>query len=291
MRLDDDAGMVRSPVLGLGTVISDVTLAIPFAGEYIYTVGPHHHKRDKEHVTRDVPTRIRAILIRKGSQGPKMIERNGTFLCTYMNRRVKELQRTFDDLFAVKVVIIGLTRIIEYTLDTDGIEVGRTMPVTQPFYVRLHKTYRYLVAVDNLTSHELLERVEGSLVVTHTLDFILVRLNPVLVIVREINESRLDDILARNPPDKFIGRHVVELQVLLLDTFAVDAEDILTLLSLLEVLDLERRGQFIAGHEHRSRDVLHYPLVRDSDDHVPRLVLSHVVLEHLILYCCHITQI
>jgi hypothetical protein len=30
--------------------------------------------------------------------------------------------------------------------------------------------------------------------------------------------------------------------------------------------------------------------VRDSNDHVPRLVLSHVVLEHLILYCCHITQ-
>ena len=31
MRLDDDAGMVRSPVLCLGTVIGNVSLAIPFA--------------------------------------------------------------------------------------------------------------------------------------------------------------------------------------------------------------------------------------------------------------------
>ena len=155
-----------------------------------------------------------------------------------MNRRVKELQRAFDDLLTIEVVVIRLTCIIEYTLDTDGVEVGGTMPVTKPFYVRLHKTYRYLVTVDNLASHELLERVEGSLVVTHTLDFILVRLDPVLVVVREINESGLDDILARNPPDKFIGRYVVELQVLLLDTFAVDAEDILTLLSVPELRDL-----------------------------------------------------
>ena len=156
-----------------------------------------------------------------------------------MNRWVKELQRAFDDLLTIEVIIIRLTRIIEYTLDTDGIEVGGTMPVTKPFYVRLHKTYCYLVTVDNLASHELLERVECGLVVTHTLDFILIRLDPVLVIVREVNESRLDNILACNPPDKFIGRHVVELQILLLDALAIDAEDILTLLSFLEVLDLE----------------------------------------------------
>jgi len=58
---------------------------------------------------------------------------------------------------------------------------------------------------------------------------------------------------ARNPEDKLVGGHIVELQVLLLDTLAVDAEDILALLPLLEILDLEGRGQLIASHEHRSR--------------------------------------
>ena len=164
------------------------------------------------------------------------------------------------------------------------------MPVTKPAYIGLHQSYRNLIAVDNLTSHELDERVEGSLVVTHTLDFILMSLYPLLVIVHEVNKGWLDNVFACDSPYKFIGSHVVELQVLLLDTFTVDAEDVLTFLLLLKVLDLERRGQFVTGDKHRSRDVFHHPLVRDPDDDVPRLVLSHVVLQHLILYCCHISQ-
>ena len=157
------------------------------------------------------------------------------------------------------------------------------MPVTKPAYIGLHQSYRNLIAVDNLTSHELDERVEGSLVVTHTLDFILMSLYPLLVIVHEVNKGWLDNVFACDSPYKFIGSHVVELQVLLLDTFTVDAEDVLTLLLLMKVLDLERRGQLVTGNKHRSRDVFHYPLVRDPDDDVPRLVLSHVVLQHLIL--------
>ena len=204
-----------------------------------------------------------------------------------MNRRVEELQRTLDDLLTVEVVIVGLAGLVEHTLDANGVEVGRTMPVTKPADIRLHQSYGNLVAVDDLTSHETDERVKRSPVVAHTLDLVLMRLHPLLVVVHEVNEGRPYDVLTGNPADKLVSVHIVELQVLLLDTLAVDAEYILTLLHLLIVLDLERRGQFIPSHEHRSRDVLHHPLVRDPDDDVPRLVLPHVVLEHLILNCCH----
>ena len=74
MRLDDDAGMVRPSVLCLGTVIGDVTLTVPLAGEDVNAVGTHHHEGYKKYVTRDVAARIRAILVRDGSQCPQMFE-------------------------------------------------------------------------------------------------------------------------------------------------------------------------------------------------------------------------
>ena len=54
MRTDDDSGMVRSPVLRLGTVISDVAPFVPLATKQVYRVSTHQHKGDGEHVTSEV---------------------------------------------------------------------------------------------------------------------------------------------------------------------------------------------------------------------------------------------
>ena len=54
--------------------------------------------------------------------------------------------------WAVEVVIVGLTGLVEHALDTYTVEVGRTMPVTKPADVRLHQSYGNLVTVDDLAS-------------------------------------------------------------------------------------------------------------------------------------------
>ena len=92
MRTDDNAGMIRPPVLRLGTVISDVAPFVPLATKQVYRVSTHQHKGDGEHVTGEVGDSPSFGIVGKICYSPDNIHRQSTFLrLDFHMRRMIEL--------------------------------------------------------------------------------------------------------------------------------------------------------------------------------------------------------
>ena len=213
MRTDDDAGMVRPPVLRLGTVISDVAPFVPLATKQVYRVSTHQHKGDGEHVTGEVGDSPSFGIVGKICYSPDNIHRQSTFLrLDFHMRRMIELQSSLDNLVLFATLVITLLCRIEHTFDDLWIDTASRLLVTKPLLEAPHKDLADVITHIAVTTDELDESIQGhKMVPTAFLVFML--LDPFTSILDNVNADipDTDDVI-----DYRIDVHVILVQLQLL---------------------------------------------------------------------------
>ena len=213
MRTDDDAGMVRPPVLRFGTVISDVAPFVPLAIKQVYRVCTHQHKGDGEHVTGEVGDSPSFGIVGKICYSPDNIHRQSTFLrLDFHMRWMIELQSPLDNLVLLTTLVITLLCRVEHTLDDLRIDTASRLLVTKPFLEAPHKDLADVITHVAVTTDELDESVQGNKMVPAAF-LVFMLLDPFTSILDNINAdiTDTDDVI-----DYRIDVHVILVQLQLL---------------------------------------------------------------------------